>query len=390
MRSFAAAARRRGVEVTLATDRCHVMEDPWGDRALAVRFEEPEESALELVSGLRGMGTAIDGVIAVGDKPTVVAARTAALLGLPWHAASAAAVCRDKHRMRALFSEAGLSAPRYFLTTEPECDAEFPCVLKPRGLSGSRGVIRANNRAEFVAAFERIRRILEDSEAAVQVEQYIPGREFALEGLMAAGELQVLAIFDKPDPLEGPFFEETIYVTPSRETAEVQDAIVRTTRRAAQSLGLSHGPIHAEMRVNETGVYMLEIAARPIGGLCSKALQFEAGTLEELLILHAIGELPDELKPKHPCAGVMMIPVPRAGIFEGVSGVEAARQTPGVSEVVITAKAGEKLTPLPEGASYTGFVFAHGPEPGFVTGALRQAHSRLQFHVLTALEVLGN
>ena len=210
---------------------------------------------------------------------------------------------------------------------------------------------------------------------------------------MTDGVLRVLAIFDKPDPLEGPYFEESIYVTPSREPAAVQEALVDTTLRAAQSLDLCHGPIHAEMRVNESGVYMLEIAARPIGGLCARALRFrmtgreDTFTLEELLVLHAIGAMPAQLAPASAASGVMMIAVPRAGVFESVSGTESARAIPGIDDVVITAKPGERLVPLPEGASYPGFLFASGPDARFVEEALRRAHGELRFDVLGALPV---
>jgi hypothetical protein len=390
VRSFADAAQRLGVAVTLATDRCHIMDDPWGDRALPVRFEDPEQSAVEVTGEIARLGIAIDGVVAVADKPTLVAALTAKRLGVPWHPPEAALACRDKHRMRVLFAEAGLPTPSNFLADHPNADTDFPCVLKPLGLSGSRGVIRANDRPEFTAAFERIRKMLNDPDAPIQVERYIPGREFALEGLMSHGELRALAIFDKPDPLDGPFFEESIYVTPSSEPEPVQQAIVETTRTAARALGLWHGAIHAEMRVNGTGVYMLEIAARPIGGLCAKVLKYRSCTLEELIVLHAIGDMPAELTPSYPAAGVMMIPVPRAGILESVSGVEAAREIPGIEDVVITAKPGERLVPLPEGSSYTGFIFANGPSPAFVIQALRRSHAALRFDVLTALDVLGN
>ena len=239
-------------------------------------------------------------------------------------------------------------------------------MLKPLGLSGSRGVIRANDPAEFVAAFERIRALLaspdvlvarEEQNRYLQVESFIPGREFALEGLMTDGELETLAVFDKPDPLDGPFFEETIYVTPSRETPAVQEALIAAARNAVRALGLTHGPVHAEMRYNAEGAWMLEVAARPIGGLCAKALRFEGGeTLEELIITHALGTRKRSVCPQvSEPSGVMMIPIPRAGIYQDVAGVEDAG-----AEVIITAKQGQKLVPLPEGASYLGFIFARG------------------------------
>jgi biotin carboxylase len=397
-RSFTEAARRLGIEVLLATDRCHVLEDPWRDRAIPVRFEEPEAAADLLAE------SSVDGIVAVADRPTLIAALTAQRLGLPYHPPRAVAACRDKHRMREIFGLAGLPAPEHFrvpLNSDPReiaGRARFPCVLKPLGLSASRGVIRANNRDEFVEAFERIRRILLQPEIrqfheawneAIQIEQYIEGREFAIEGVMTRGEFEALAIFDKPDPLEGPFFEETIYVTPSRVSREVQAAIVDATRRAVRALELYHGPIHAEMRVNERGVFMLEVAARPIGGLCARALRFSGGlTLEEVVILHATGKVPHDLTLSPPASGVMMIPVPRAGVLESVAGIEEALLTPGIDDVVITAKTGQKLLPLPEGASYTGFIFAGGDEPAFVEGALRTAHSKLRFEILASLPVM--
>ena len=415
-RSFTAAAKRLGVEVVLATDRCHVLEDPWWDSAIPVRFEEPEiaaellvESAVVSKSVVVGKSavvakSGIDGIIAVADRPTLVAALTAQKLGLPFHSPNSVAACRDKHKMRAIFGQAGLLAPENFcvaLESDPReiaGNTHFPCVLKPIALSAGRGVIRANNADEFVAAFERIRRILEQPEIrqfheawneAIQIEQYIEGREFALEGLMTHGELTVLAIFDKPDPLEGPFFEETIYVTPSRESAEIQSAIIGTTREAVRALELFHGPVHAEMRVNANGVYMLEIAARPIGGLCARALRFAGGfTLEDVVVLHAIGNTPDFLTLSPRALGVMMIPVPRAGVYESVTGIEDALRVPGVDDLIITAKTGQKLLPLPEGASYTGFIFAGGNDAASVESSLRKAHSLLKFEIFASLDVI--
>lgn len=393
-RSFAAAAKRLGIDVTLATDRCHILEDPWGDNAVPIRFEEPERAARLLSE------SSFEGIVAVADRPTLIASMTAQRLGLPWHPPDAVAVCRDKHRMRERFRAAGMPVHDYFrapLDSDPRRIADrlgFPCVLKPLRLSASRGVIRANDPDEFVKAFERIRRLLEhegknEKNDAVQAERFIEGREFAIEGLMTRGELQVLAIFDKPDPLDGPFFEETIYVTPSRESRDAQCAMVDAARDAVRAIGLWHGPIHAEMRVNDQGIYMLEVAARPIGGLCARALRFGEGrTLEEMVLLHAIGRTPETLTLAPPASGVMMIPVPRAGILEAVSGIDEARQVDGVDDVVITAKIGQKLIPLPEGASYTGFIFASGAEPGGVEEALRAAHARLGFRVLDSLEVI--
>jgi len=397
-RMFADAALRLGFEASLATDRCHVLEDPWGDKAIAVRFEEPLASRDLLVEA-----GPFDGIVAVADRPAYLAAITAEALGIPFHPPAAVAACRDKYLARQRFRAAGLPVPDFFRvpvtagTADAAYRARFPCVLKPLGLSGSRGVIRANDTGEFAAAFARIRTLLEGSDVAalreennryIQVERFIEGREFALEGLVTAGELRALAIFDKPDSLDGPFFEETIYVTPSRETTELQSALVGAIGKAVRALGLTHGPVHAEARVNHEGVWVLEVAARPIGGLCAKTLRFSADiALEELILRHAVGEDMASMRLRGGASGVMMIPIPKAGIYEGVDGVEAAARVPDVAEVTITAKEGQRILPLPEGASYLGFIFARADSPERVERALRNAHACLRFEIATTLPV---
>jgi hypothetical protein len=210
-----------------------------------------------------------------------------------------------------------------------------------------------------------------------------------VEGLVTAGEFQPLAIFDKPDPLEGPFFEETIYVTPSREPAVVQQALLESTSRAVRALGLRHGPVHAELRYNAEGAWMLEAHARPIGGLCAKALRFEGGVpLEELILRHAVGEDVSRVRLDGPASGVMMIPIPKGGIYQSVEGTERAAAVPGVEDAIITAKGGQQLIPLPEGSSYLGFLFARGDSAATVEAALRESHAELKFHIATALETI--
>ena len=332
-----------------------------------------------------------DGITAVGDQATVVAARLAADFGLPYHPLDAVQACRSKFDMRERFRLAGMLTPRYERVTERVCGLEFPCVLKPLGLSASRGVIRANNQEEFDAAYRRIRRMLagtpdlarDPRSAFIQIEEFIPGREFAIEGLVTEGRLQVLAIFDKPDPLDGPFFEETIYTTPSREAEPVREAMREAAQRAVTALGLWHGPVHAECRVNARGVWMLEAAGRPIGGLCARVLRFDSGMgLEQVIIRHALG-LCGVVRLAPGEAAVMMIPIPRGGIYQGVTGLEEARA--GVESIEITAVPGQLLVPLPEGASYLGFIFARGGE---AEQAVREAHGKLKFEVLTALPLL--
>lgn len=398
-RMFGEAAERLGVTLVFATDRCDQLEDPWWDQAIPIRFHEEDASVRAIAQALERQP--VEGVLAVGDRATVIAALVAGQLGLPGHPPLAAAAARDKRLTREHFRAARLLVPWFITapaTTDPATilpQLPWPVVVKPLVLSGSRGVMRANDPTEFTAAWQRLRRLLESSDVRamrdpaarlIQVEAFIEGREYALEGLLHHGALQVLAIFDKPDPLDGPLFEETIYVTPSRADAATQDSIVDAVAAAARALGLYHGPIHAECRVNQRGVYVLEVAARPIGGLCARALQFVGADaarigLEELLLRQALGEVPTEWHRVTAAAGVMMMPIPRAGVYRGVDGIDDATRVPGIDEVRITAKADQQLVPLPEGASYLGFIFASGQTPDFVEAALRAAHERLRFAI---------
>jgi phosphoribosylaminoimidazole carboxylase (NCAIR synthetase) len=401
IRSFGEAARALGVALMFASDRCDQLDDPWADRAIPVRFfDEPHASDAVLTA----MGDVRpDGILAVGDRPTVLAACLSSALGLPGNAPDAAARSRNKLQARAAFAGAGLLVPDFHAVTLREDPAvlsattTYPAVVKPLALSGSRGVIRVNTRGEFVAAFERLRALMSAPDIRVErdaahdaalIEAYIPGAEYAVEGVLTRGVFHLLAIFDKPDPLDGPFFEETIYVTPSRHAASVQQHIVATVIDATRALGLHHGPVHAECRVNENGVYVLEVAARPIGGLCSKALRFETSdhrgapvSLEEVLVRHALGEDISGYRRERRASGVMMIPIPRRGVLRGVSGVDAARLVAGVDDVRITAKQDSLLIPLPEGRSYLGFIFAHGTDAAAAERALRESHRLLQFRV---------
>jgi biotin carboxylase len=385
IRVFAEAARRIGAEVTLATDRCHIMDDPWGDRAIPVKFDRIEES----LAVLREVVPKVDGVAAVGDRPAILAAEAAVMYGVPFHPPAAARMGHDKHAAREGFKAAGMLVPEFFRASS-EQDAErapYPCVLKPLGQSASKGVIRANDAAEFAAAFGRIRRM---GETEVQVEAYIPGLEFALEGLVTRGRLQTIAIFDKPDPLVGPYFEETIYVTPSRQPEEVQQALRDTTQQAVNALGLSHGPIHAELRYNDRGAWILEAHVRPIGGLCSRSLRMaDAVPLEEMIMVHAFGGDVSMAQVDGPASGVMMIPTPMNGLYRGVEGVQRALAVPLIEDVVITAAEGQHFIPPPEGASYLGFIFARGETPEEVEAALRSAHAELRFEFAAALETIS-
>ena len=405
-RSFDEVARKLGVDLVFVTDRCHQLDDPWGDRAIPVHFETPDAAAHSVLEAMRGQD--VDGILVLGDRPAVAAAYVARGLGILYNHPAAVEACRSKLRMREVFREAGLRVPWFrtvALNPTPEpalLGISYPCVAKPLSLSASQGVVRANSREEFIAAATRIRRLLESPEIRatrepnldqILVEGYIPGREVAVEGLLTDGELRILAIFDKPDPLEGPYFEETIYVTPSRLSDSQQREIERCAVDAVRALGLSQGPVHAEFRVNDEGVWPLEAAPRPIGGLCARALRFAPDArsqtigLEELLLRHALG-LPDSDWPREQSAsGVMMIPVPKSGVLERIEGEDAARSVPGITALEITARLHDYVAAWPEGSSYLGFLFAAGNFAEEVEEAIRSSHAKLDFELTPRLPV---
>jgi biotin carboxylase len=400
IRAFDTAAARLGVELQLASDCCDRLADPWRDRAIAVRFHDVDASLRAIDAAIAAPPT---GVIAVGDRPTVLAACAAERFGVRWHSPAAAERSRHKVKTRAALRAAGLPAPDFveiadgvsLSTAITRGQHLLPAVVKPVALSGSRGVIRADTREELVAAVARVRHLLDSHEvralrdpssSTIVVERFVEGSEFALEGVVDRGALHVTAIFDKPDPLDGPFFEETIYTAPSRADDETVDAIVRVVDRARQALDLSHGPIHAECRVGPAGVTVLEVAARPIGGLCARAVRLVNGqgepcTLEELLLRHAVGEDVRDWRPSGEGSAVIMVPIPREGIYRGVEGADAAAAVPDVTEVRITAKLDQVLMPLPEGATYLGFIFARAATAAEAEAAVREAHARLRFRI---------
>ncbi len=399
--SFREAAETMGVALVAGSDRCHVLEDPWRDGAIPLRFEDPENAAAAVVEYARR--EPLDAILALGDKPTLTAALACEALGFPSHPPAAVRLCHDKYRFRQALQAAGVPVPafgRLPADADPPgvpADVGFPCVLKPLSLSASQGVIRADNPEQFIVAFRRIRSLLQTpdirkrkEEAAnwILVEQYLEGSEAALEGILDRGRLQVLALFDKPDPLVGPFFEETVYVTPSRLAEFTQDEIIQSVREAAGAVGLYHGPIHAEVRLTPQGPRVLEIAARPIGGLCARTVRFANGwSLEELILRHALCAPVDSVRREAAASGVMMIPVPAAGVLEEVRGQEEALRVPGIEDIRITAKRKQTLVPWPEGSSYVGFIFARARCPDEVEAALRQAHRRLEFVITPALPV---
>lgn len=332
-------------------------------------------------------------VLALDDSGAHLAVRLAQHLGLAHNSLAATTAARNKHAMRTALQGAQIPLPWFacFDATTPVADIlariPFPCVIKPLELNGSRGVIRANTAAEFCVARDRVVQMLRVLYPDVHdhqflVESFIPGYEVALEAILDNGELIPLAIFDKPDPLDGPYFEETIYVTPSRLSAQLQDEIMRVTRHAAQAIGLQMGPLHAELRINETGVFLVEVAGRSIGGLCSQTLQFgSAESLEMLILRQAAGMLDSRPHQQQDAGGVMMIPIPQAGILQRIDGLAMARAVAGIESIDITAPLHRAIRTLPEGESYLGFIFARGATAASVEQALRDAHACLRIHI---------
>ena len=381
---FVAAAGALELDLIVASDRRSALQAVMGDRAQVVRLDRPNQAADQLIALHERLP--FDAVLGVDDQGVLAASAVAERLGMPHSSVAAVASTRDKHLLRRRLSDAGMAQPSFALTTDDEGvkaaveSVGLPCVLKPLHLSASRGVIRADSLPGARAAVRRIRSIAGSSE--ILVESYVEGIEVAVEALISHGTTNVLAIFDKPDPLEGPYFEETIYVTPSRLAPGTQQRIRAELMLALEALDLDEGPVHAEFRINERGIYVLEVAARSIGGLCSRALRFGAGvSLEELILRHALGLRIDERRLEDRASGVMMIPIPARGRLVGVGHVERARALPGIEGLEITIPNGQTVVPLPEGDRYLGFLFASADEPDEVESALRRAHAELEIAI---------
>lgn len=393
--AFMEAGERIGLDLVRALDLPDALATQW-HVALGLDFADTSGSVARLVDVAAGdRQESLRAILAVDDRGAMIAAEASVRLGLPHNDPDSALAARDKFVMRERLEAGSVPVPgyaRYETTIDPATIAdeiEYPCVVKPLLLSGSRGVIRANDPAGFVRAFARTRRIVEvtgnpGDVHCILVERFVPGVEVALEGLLTGGSLRTLALFDKPDPLDGPFFEETIYVTPSRLPADIQAAISRRTAESAAAIGLREGPVHAELRVDlERGeIWTIELAGRSIGGLCSSVLEFGAGMgLEELILRHAAGIPLGSTERSNDAAGVMMIPIPKAGMLRHVDGIDAAEAVEGVTGITITAPLNQPIVPLPEGESYLGFIFARATTPERAEAALREALDLLRFRI---------
>jgi biotin carboxylase len=392
---FLSAASSLRADVVVASEEPSALEGLNPSGLLTLDFRDPAACAREALEFSRRHP--IDAVVGVDEETAVAAAAISDALELPHNAVEAAEAAADKGRMRELLARGGARSPSFRVvgaTEDPRgaaASTAYPCVLKPTFLSGSRGVIRANDSEQFVAAWGRILAILREPDVSrrggakagrILVEDFVPGIEVALEGILTGGRLRTLALFDKPDPLNGPFFEETIYVTPSRLSRDVQAAIEEETACGARALGLAHGPVHAELRWNDRGAWIVELAARTIGGLCSRTLRFGAGVrLEELVVRQALGQDVADLRRDERASAVMMIPIPGKGVYETVEGLEEARRVAAIEEITISARPGQTLVPLPEGSRYLGFIFSRAETPEAAEAAVREAHRRLRFRI---------
>ena len=390
------AARRLGIDVLVASEGKFSLV---GAIASGVHIDLEDPAAFEVLLAT-GRERPFSGVVATDDNTVELGSRIARRLGLPHNPPEAARYSRRKDLARQVLAGSNARVPAFRVIDlaaplEPQLDViRLPCVVKPVSLSASRGVIRADTPAELMVACERVRTILAGeyrgetfSGSHLLVEDFVPGPEVALEGLLHRGKLNVLAVFDKPDPLEGPFFEETYYITPSRHTREVQERIVDCVARACAGMGLAEGPVHAEVRIAGGDCVIMEVAARTIGGECARLLKFGAGhELEDLVIAHASGR-PLQLQSETGAAGVLMIPIPAAGVLRRIEGVTAARAVPFIEDLLVNIRDGYELVPLPEGSSYLGFIFARAPTPEQAESALRAAHAELNIVVAPLLRM---
>ena len=393
--AYQKAATALGARLVIASQGQHSVIPDIAD-GLHIEFDNVPEAVERIVAS--ASREPFDAIVASDDLTLEVATRAAAALGLAHNPLSAVGAARRKDLARDALRVAGLPVPRFrcLNLTQPLtpqiAGLEYPCVIKPLAMAASRGVIRVDSSDELRRMLVRVAAIVADALVSderdrVLVESFLPGTEIAIEGLLSDGQLHVLEVFDKPVPLNGPFFEESYYITPSRLPRAILDRAIERLTQACAAYGLREGPVHGEMRLHEGEAWILEVAARTIGGDCARLLSFGAGrSLEELVLRQALG-WPLDLNPRGAAAGVLMIPTPGAGTLRRVEGVLAAQQVPGIDDLMIAVREGYELVPLPEGGSYLGFVFAHADTPEEVEGALRDAHDCLNVIIAPSLPV---
>ncbi len=388
---YLAAAERLGVDVTVGSEEDSTFSSADHDGLLTLDLCDPDRSADEAEAF--ASRHALDAVFGVDDATAVVAAHIGSRLGIPYSPITAVEAARDKYRQRQLLARARVSVPRFALvsldgsSTVPH-GLTYPVVAKPLTLSASRGVIRADNDDELRKALRTIGDILDEDDRShvrnVLLEAYVAGAEFAVEGTVHDGRFAPFAVFEKPDPLEGPYFEESIYLTPPRIGEAEAHTIVECVADGVAALGLTHGPVHAEVRVNDSGAWLIEVAARPIGGKCARVLRFGSTgdvSLEELTLGLVLGTVESIPERERGASGVMMIPIPAAGVLRGVDGMEAAWSIPKVTDITMTVPLGARLRRLPYESRYLGFIFARADSTDAAERAIRSAHRELIFTI---------
>ena len=385
------AASRSGLDVIIVSESEHSIVSAYA-QGIHVQFDLPEEALQTILTAIEGSD--VLAVIGTDDSVIELAAQTAQHLGLAHNALAAARLARRKDLAREVLQTHSVPMPKYqrvelaTLINQTGSEFAFPVVIKPLSLSASRGVIRVNNNAELIAAAQRIDKLLsQQSELEpierqqILVEEYIHGDEIAVEGIVDKGKFRLLTIFDKPDPLYGPFFEETYYITPTRLTTQQVDRVTCIVQQACEAYGIETGPIHAECRIRNQDIYLIEMAARTIGGLCSDILEYGLGcSIEEIVLQQAMGRLSKKTFSST-AAGVMMIPIPERGILKRIEGLLEAQKIEFIEDINIQLRDGYELVPLPEGNSYLGFIFAKAPDVEQVETALRRAYGCLKIVV---------
>jgi biotin carboxylase len=385
---FIAAAARLNIELVPCADHCRVLAKDWGlPPLMSVPFDRPDAAVRQV---LRALTRPVDAVLAVDDHGAALAARLRVALSLPGNPPEAVATLTDKLHFRQLQQSTGLLHPAFVGVEDDGTgvaeELGFPLVVKARQLNASRGVIRVDDVVQYARAIRKVRTIQARAQRhaetlGVLVERFIPGVEVALDGVLSDGVLQVLAVFDKPDPLDGPTFVETLFVTPSRLPAGIQRELAAAVQRACVAAGVEDGVVHAEARINDAGAWLLEIAPRSIGGLCGRVLTATLGmNTAEIVLRHALG-LPLPTQANAGSAGVMMVPALAGGIFQGIEGVASANAVSGITHIEITAYPGQLVAPPPEGTGYLGFIFSSAPTPQEAEAALRAAYAALTVRI---------
>lgn len=385
--SYINAARQLGYQILIVSDSEHSLVSSIAN-GITVDFQQQDSAYAIIVKSLRHQN--ILAVIATDDLVVTLSSRVARRLGLPHNDPEATRLTYRKDLARIRLQQQGCNVPDYSVCpfdemVEYSTKVSFPVVLKPLMLSGSRGVIRADNPQQFILAAKTIQRILtkqpcdEYESQHFLIEQFLKGDEIAIDGFMQDGKFILLSLFDKPEPMNGPYFEESYYITPGRQSEQLQQDIIEEVSKCCRAYGLTHGPIHAEARITEKGIFLIEMASRTIGGQCAQLIEYVLAKKLEEIIIRLLCFEPMQLQTNNQYAGVLMIPITQTGVLKRVEGLLQARQVKHVSNIEIHIQPGYELIPLPEGSSYLGFIFASADSFDKTWQALQQAHHLLKF-----------